>query len=180
MVKVFFWLSTIIPLTMSQGVYADENISMKDVRKLATLPVDEILKNSPVEFFEFKSYWKKVHGRNKPLVVFFYSNNDSASQRLATLIKYIALEYNGKLAFGRVRVSGQGKPNKDKARMLETSYSLDDTPGILFYDNVGTDMVLEDEDYIDADFKEFRTPRMFLWKTYYEAVRNKLNKLLAD
>jgi len=41
-------------------------------------------------------------------------------------------------------------------------------------------MVLEDEDYIDADFKEFRTPRMFLWKTYYNAVRKELDKLLAD
>jgi len=41
-------------------------------------------------------------------------------------------------------------------------------------------MILEDEDYVDADFKEFRTPKMFLWKTYYSAVRKELDQLLAD
>jgi hypothetical protein len=45
---------------------------------------------------------------------------------------------------------------------------------------VGTEMVLEDEVYIDPDFKEFRTPRMLLWKTYYTAIRKELDKLLAD
>ena len=53
-------------------------------------------------------------------------------------------------------------------------------PGILFYDNVGTKMVLEDEDYIDADFKEFRTHRMILWKKYYNAVRKELDKQLLE
>jgi len=40
--------------------------------------------------------------------------------------------------------------------------------------------VLEEEDYVDPDFKEFRTPQMFLWQTYYKAVRNALDALLAD
>ena len=52
--------------------------------------------------------------------------------------------------------------------------------GFSIYDNVGDEMILEDEDYIDADFKEFRTPKMFLWKTYYSGVRKELDKLLAD
>jgi len=41
-------------------------------------------------------------------------------------------------------------------------------------------LVLEDEDYIDADFKEFRTPSMLLWSVYYSAVCKELDKLLAD
>lgn len=180
MAKIFYWLMLITFLVLSHGVYANDNINMKDIRQLAELPVDEILKESPIEIIEINSYWVNVHSRKKPLVVLFYSNNDGASQRIATLIKYISSEYNNKLAFGRVRVSKKGKPNKGTAKILSMSYSLDDTPGILFYDNVGTEMVLEDEDYIDADFKEFRTPSMFLWKTYYKAVREKLNKLLAD
>ena len=41
-------------------------------------------------------------------------------------------------------------------------------------------LVLEDEDYVDPDFKEFRAPRMMLWNIYHQAVRRELNKLLAD
>ena len=41
-------------------------------------------------------------------------------------------------------------------------------------------MVLEEEDYIEADFKDFRTPKMFIWNIYYTGVRKKLDKLLSD
>jgi len=41
-------------------------------------------------------------------------------------------------------------------------------------------MVLEKEGYINPDFKEFRTPLMLLWTTYYAAVRKELDRLLAD
>jgi len=51
-----------------------------------------------------------------------------------------------------------GKPGKNIASELRVRYSLDKTSGILYYDNVGEKMVLEKEDYIEADFKEYRTP----------------------
>ncbi len=84
------------------------------------------------------------------------------------------------MAFRRVKVVETGKPDAKLRKDYEARYSLDKTPGILFYDNVGDKMVLEDEDYVDADFKEFRTPKMMLWKTYYSAVRKELDQLLAD
>jgi hypothetical protein len=62
--------------------------------------------------------------------------------------------------FVLVQVSEKGKPDKNTASDLRSRYSLDKTPGILYYDNVGENMVLEEEDYIEADFKEFRTPAM--------------------
>ena len=153
---------------------------MKEVRELAKLPVGKILEKSTVDVFVLENYWSNVHGRNKPLVVFFYSNSDGPSQRVATLVRYIAPKYNDKVSFGCVKVADTGKPDKLAADKLNSLYGLDNTPGILFYDNVGTKMVLEDEDYIDADFKEFRTPKMLLWKTYYTGVRKELDKLLAD
>ena len=167
-------------MTFVFGAQANDDINMNEVRKLAKLSVYEILMSSPIDTFSVEEYWKNVHGRDKPLVVFFYSNNHGPSQRLATLIRYIAPHYNNKLSFGRVKVVEKRKPEKNRAKQLAAMYSLDDTPGILFYDNVGKEMVLEDEDYIDADFKEFRSPRMLLWKTYYKAVRKELDKLLAD
>ncbi len=162
------------------GAQSRRNIDMKEVRSLAKLSVDRILKATPVETFSIGDYWSRVLGRKKPLVVFFYSNSNGPSQRVATLIKYIAPEYKDKLSFARVKVAESGQSDRETADNLATKYSLDKTPGILFYDNVGSDMVLEEEDYIDADFKEFRTPRMLFWKSYYSAVRKQLDKLLAD
>ena len=169
-----------ILLTFPLRMQAGHDISIKQVRLLATQPVNQILQNSPVEKISIAQYWDKIRGRNKPLSVFFYSNSDGESQRLATLIKYVTPHYQGRLSFIRVQVSEKGKPDKNTASEILSRFSLDKTPGILFYDNVGENMVLEDEEYIDADHKEYRTPRMFFWRTYYSGIRRELDKLLAD
>jgi hypothetical protein len=84
------------------------------------------------------------------------------------------------LSFARVQVAEVGKPGKNSASDLRVRFSLDKTPGILYYDNVGENMVLEQEYYIETDFKEYRTPKMFIWNSYYSGVRNELDKLLSD
>jgi hypothetical protein len=169
-----------ILLTFPLQMQARHDIDIKHVRLLATQTVNQILQNSAIEKISIAQYWDKVKGRNKPLSVFFYSNSDGESQRLATLIKYVVPLYQGKLSFIRVQVTDKGKPDKNIASELLSRFSLDKTPGILFYDNVGENMVLEDEEYIDADHKEYRSPRMFFWRTYYSGVRRELDKLLAD
>ena len=157
-----------------------QSVDMAVVRALAERPVDEILDGAPVQPIEIERYWEAVRGRNRPLVVFFYSNKDGPSQRVATLIRFVSIDYAARLDFRRVKVVEEGRPPRALARDLEARFSLDDTPGILYYDNVGDEMVLEEEDYVEADFKEFRTPQMFLWQTYNRAVRNALDALLAD
>jgi hypothetical protein len=162
----------------SAGTAAD--INMREVEHLAKLPVNEILKKPPVPKAEVDHYWKTVHKRDRPLIVFFYINQDSGSQRVATLIHYIVADYKDRIQFRRVEVQSEGKPSRQYQKDLQKRFGLDDVPGILFYDNVKGKMVLEDEDYIDADFKEFRTPGMFFWKLYLAGVRKELDKLLAD
>jgi len=154
-------------------------IDMAEVRRLSKLTVEKILENSPVADISLEDYWSAVRGRKKPLVVFFYSNNDEYSQRVATLIKYISPDYTNNIAFARVKVVEKGKPDKTTATNLAANFGLDKTPGILFYDNTGSKLAFEDEDYINPDFKEFRTPKMPLWKTYYSAVRKEIDQLLA-
>ncbi len=180
MINGYLKILLTLSLMLSAPALASSKIKMKDVKALAKEPVNRILEQAPIEKFSIDSYWKSVNGRNKPLVVFFYSNRHSPSQRVATLIRYIAPDYADKMAFARVQVADKGSPGKKQAEQLNKSFSLDSTPGILFYDNVNSTMVLEDEDYIDADFKEFRTPSMLLWRTYYSAVRKELDALLAD
>lgn len=172
-------VATIIAVSTSTGTSA-KDIDMAEVRRLVKLSVDEILGDVPVPSITMDKYWDTIRKRKQPKVVFFYSNKDAPSRRVATLIRYVALDYSDRLAFRMVKVVETGKPDAKLRKDLQARFSLDKTPGILFYDNVGDEMVLEDEDYIDADFKEFRTPKMFLWKTYYSAVRKELDRLLAD
>lgn len=170
---------TILVVFVSTGTSA-KDINMAEVRELVKLSVDEILGNTPVLSITADKYWETIQKRNRPKVVLFYSNKDAPSRRVATLIHYIAPDYSDRLAFRMVKVVETGKPDAKLAKDLQARFSLDKTPGILFYDNVGDKMVLEDEDYVDADFKEFRTPKMLFWKTYYSAVRKELDQLLAD
>jgi len=160
-------------------VKTNPEIDMAKVRRLSKLSVEKILENSPVVDISLENYWSNVRGRKKPLVVFFYSNNDKSSKRVATLIKYVSPDYTKNIAFARVKVVENGKPDKATATKLASNFGLDKTPGILFYDNTGNEMALEDEDYVNPDFKEFRTPKMLLWKTYYSAVRKELDQLIA-
>jgi len=76
---------------------------------------------------------------------------------VATLVRYISIKYKDKISTYRVMVVANGKPAEGIAADHEKSYSLDKTPGILFYDNDSGKMVLENEQYIEANFKEFRT-----------------------
>ena len=136
---------------------AAKNIDMSKVRALAALPVTEIFRDSPVRELPRASYWKTIHESPIPVVVMFYSNVDPDSQRLATLVRYISIKYKDKISTYRVMVVANGKPAEGIAADHEKSYSLDKTPGILFYDNDSGKMVLENEQYIEANFKEFRT-----------------------
>ncbi len=178
--KTICCLAIFVLVAVPPVTQADDGVNIKEVRRLAKLPVNQILQNSPIEIISIEKYWLNVRGRTKPLMVFFYSDIDSDSQRLATLIKYITPHYQAKLSFARVQVAEKGKPDKNTASDLRSRYSLDKTPGFLYYDNVAEKMVLEEEDYIEADFKEFRTPKMFIWNSYYSGVRKELDKLLSD
>ena len=159
---------------------AAENIDMSRVRALAALPVTEIFRDSPVRELPRASYWKTIRESSRPVVVMFYSNVDPESQRLASLVRYVSLKYKDKISIYRVMVVAKGKPAKLVADEYEKNYGLDKTPGVLFYDNDSGKMVLEDEQYIDANFKEFRTPSLLFWKVYYNAVCNYIDKNILD
>jgi hypothetical protein len=177
---VFLILTITAAVFSAVGPTAAEAVELSEVRRLARSPVNTILQDAPVPKIETDHYWQVVHRRDRPMIVFFYSNEDPESQRVATLVKYVALEYSTRIDFRCVQAALKEKPDTKLAKALENRFSLDATPGILFYDNHGEKMVLEKEGYVSPDFKEFRTPLMLLWNTYYAAVRKELDKLLAD
>jgi hypothetical protein len=170
----------VILLDIARLADAAESIDMSKVRALAALPVKEILRDAPVRELDLANYWKTVRGNPRPVVVMFYSNVDPESQRLATLIRYVAIRYKDKFSTYGVMVAEKGKPLKTVAAEYAKNYSLDKTPGILFYDNDRGKMELEGEQYIDANFKEFRTPSLLFWKIYYNAVCSYIDKHILD
>jgi len=180
MLRPLLSITLLACLIVSTVMASDTNIDMSAVRALAKKSVDEILKDAPISIIETDRYWEDVRGRDRPMIVFFYSNMNGPSQRFATLVLFVAKEYSERIHFSRVKVAEKGTPDKKVAKRLANKFSLDSTPGILFYDNVGDKMVLEDEGYVKADFKAFSSPKMLLWKMYHSAVRKELNKLLAD
>lgn len=158
---------------------AEEGIDMAEVRRLARQPVETILAGAPVERLALRDYWSTLAREHRPVIVFFYSNADDESQRVATLIRYVAPRYADRIAFYGVRVKARGKPSAGWADELKRKFRLKHTPGVLFYGNPGQHLALVQEEYIHADFKEFRSPRMWLWGTYYRVVQRELDKLVA-
>jgi len=156
------------------------DVDMATVRALAARPVREILRAAPVHELSRAHYWATIRKSPIPAVVLFYSDTDGESQRLATLVRYVAAKYVGRFSAFGVMVADHGKPSKAIATDYEKSYSLDKTPGILFYDRKRGKMELEGEEYVDADFKEFRTPSLLLWKVYYKAVCDYVEQNILD
>ena len=129
---IMITLVAITLIIVSSAWAAGEQVDMSVVKTLAQRPVDEILTMSPVSKVDIEKYWKEVRSRNRPMVVFFYANNDTPSQRLATLVLYVAREYSSRIDFRCAKVSENGPPSKDYAKRLVAQFSLDSTPGILF------------------------------------------------
>ena len=156
-------------------------VKMAEVREVIKHPVNKILDKTPVTLIEVESYLEAIKEKHdKPLMAFFYSDRDPQSQRMASVLKYVASEYVNQIYFIRVQIVQEGKPDKDNAKNLNEKFSLDRTPGVLFYDNTHKDMVLESETYMDVEYKEFRTPNLLIWELYYTTVRKELDKLLFD
>ncbi|HWP91852.1 MAG TPA: hypothetical protein VNN20_06615 [Thermodesulfobacteriota bacterium] len=176
------YLSFIFCLVMAlfNSPVSTAEVNMSEVRALAKLPVNEILKNTPVIELNQSDYWSSIHKSTKPVIVMFYSNQDQDSQNLATLVRYIASDYSNKILFCSFKVVNKGKPGQEVMKEMNKAYSLDKTPGVLFYDNDKGKMVLEEENYEVPTLKEYRTPGMLLWKTYYSEVRKTIDQNILD
>jgi len=66
MVKIIFYLAIFVLVAVPPGTQADDGVNISEVRRLAKLPVNQILHNSPIEIISIENYWPKVRGRTKP------------------------------------------------------------------------------------------------------------------
>jgi hypothetical protein len=142
------------------------DVNMTEVRRLAREPVETILSGAPIGRVSDATYWQTIQGSPKPVVVMFYANTDQRSRHLATLVRYLALEFSETVAF-------YGYPVAAGATALAAlhKYGVTRVPATLFYDNDHGKMELERTDYTVPAVIEYRTPNPLLWSTYHQATR---------
>jgi Thioredoxin len=155
-------------------------VDMAEVRRLAREPVETILEGAPVGRVSDEDYRKAVNDSPRPVVVIFYANHDEKSRHLATLARYLALEFSQVITFYGYRVTAGAKVERETLGMLQKRYGVKQVPATLFYDNDRGKIELEKTDYSVPTLVEYRTPSLLFWKTYHQAIRDYIQKSILD
>jgi hypothetical protein len=153
---------------------------MDDVRRLAREPVETIFSGAPIGRVSDADYWKTVRGSPKPVVVVFYANQDQRSRNLATLVRYLALEFSGSVVFYGYPVTAGATIGHGALAALHKHYGVRQVPATLFYDNDHGKMELEKTDYSVPALVEYRTPNLLLWNTYHRTTREYIQKHILE
>jgi hypothetical protein len=159
---------------------ATQDVDMADVRRLARQPVEAIFAGAPIGGVSDADYWKTVQGSKKPVIVVFYASQDERSRNLATLARYLALEFSEVVGFYGYRVTPGATVGRDALGALQTRYGVTKVPASLFYDNDRGPIELERAEYSVPTMVEYRTPSLLFWKTYHQAIREYIQKNILD
>ena len=156
------------------------DVNMADVRRLAREPVETIFAGAPIGRVSDADYWKTVRGSPKPVVVIFYANQGQQSRHLATLARYLALEFSPAVVFYGYPVTGGTTVEHNALAALQKRYGVKKVPATLFYDNDRGKMELERADYSVPALIEYRTPSLLFWNTYHQTTRDYIRKNILD
>jgi len=159
---------------------AAADVNMDDVRRLAREPVETILSGAPIGRVSDADYWKTVRGSPKPVVVVFYANQDQRSRHLATLARYLALEFSEAVVFYGYPVTAGATIEHNALAALQKRYGVKKVPATLFYDNDRGKMELERTDYSVPALLEYRTPSLLFWNTYHRTIREYIQTNILD
>jgi hypothetical protein len=154
--------------------------NMTEVRRLAGQPVKTILKGTPVIRISDVDYQDLVFKSTRPVVVLFYIDQDQDSRNLATLIRYLSIDFQKQITFCIYEVAEKKPISNDLSARLQKTYSLDKVPGTFFYDNDKGKIELERENYEIPTLKEYRTPKMLFWKAYYTTITKYIEESILD
>lgn len=83
----------LVVLSLETNLGQAAEIDMAEVRRLTKEPVQTILQGSAFANISDADYKAKVQGSSRPVIVLFYADRDEKSRDLATLARYIALEF---------------------------------------------------------------------------------------
>jgi hypothetical protein len=176
-------LAATVALALILGAHAHAAapaVDMAEVRRLAREPVETIFAGAPVGRVSDADYRKAVNDSPRPVVVVFYANQDEKSRNLATLARYLALEFSQVITFYGYRVAPGATVERAALAALQKQYGVKQVPATLFYDNDRGTIELEKADYSVPTLVEYRTPSLLFWRTYYQAIRDYIQKSILD
>jgi hypothetical protein len=156
------------------------SVDMTEVRRLAREPVEAIFSGTLVGRVSDQDYRKAVHDSPRPVVVIFYASQDEKSRNLATLARYLALEFSQVISFYGYRVTAGSTVQRETLGALQKQYGVRQVPATLFYDNDRGKIELEKADYSIPTLTEYRTPSLLFFRTYHQAIRDYIQKSILD
>jgi thiol-disulfide isomerase/thioredoxin len=155
-------------------------IDMTEVRRLAKEPVQAILKGTPFADVSDADYQKKVQDDTRPVIVLFYADRDEKSRNLATLARYLAMDFGDKISFVAYQASRGVQVDKGTLQRLQKRYGVKQVPATFFYDNDKGKMELERTNYTVPTLAEYRTPSTLFFKVYYNNIHDYITKHILD
>jgi hypothetical protein len=164
----------------SVGQAAAQAVDMAEVRRLAREPVEAIFVGAPIGRISDTDYRKLVLDSPRPVVVVFYASHDEKSRNLATLARYLALEFSQVITFYGYRVAAGATAGREVVEALQKRHGVRQVPATLFYDNDRGKIELEKTDYSVPTMVEYRTPSLLFWRTYHQAIRDYIRKSILD
>jgi hypothetical protein len=155
-------------------------VDMAEVRRLAREPVETIFSGAPIDRISDQDYQQRVNGSPRPVVVVFYASQEEKSRNLATLARYLALEFGEVISFYGYRVATGATVERQALGALQKQYGVKQIPATLFYDNDRGKIELEKTEYSVPTMVEYRTPSLLFWRTYHQAIRDYIQKSILD
>jgi hypothetical protein len=169
-------LASLAVATLAHAVAID----MTEVRRLAQQPVQAILRDTPFRDIGDADFRPKVEGSSRPVIVVFYADRDEKSRNLATLARYLAVDFGDKIGFYGYRASDVAGVDKQRLERLQKGYGVRQVPATLFYDNDRGKMELEGTRYDVPTLTEYRTPSLLFFKTYYGVIHKYISESTLD
>jgi len=167
-VRPLFMLLGILAFCFSSGLSEAKDIPMADVRHLMELPVSSILQNSPVSHLNTPTSLEAVRTSSRPAVLLVYRSRDQRSRELATLMRYLALEFRHRIDFFALEIPEETSSAEDISLRTQKALRLEKIPATLFYRNEGTGD--SSKSLASPSLKEYRSPGRLFWKTCYAAA----------
>lgn len=144
------------------------NVQMEAVSELMELPVESILRNTPVAPIAEVEALKSISRSHRPVVLLIYRNGDPRSREIATLIRFLSLEFHNSVDFYAF---------EEKEISARSILGLERVPATVFYSNDGTYGSGTRE---SPTLTEYRSPGRAFWKMTYSAAARYLRKDILD
>jgi hypothetical protein len=153
-------------------------INMPDVNRIMELPVGSILRDAPVSRLNEVEALENVRKTRRPAVLLVYESSDPRSREIATLIRYLSLEFHKQVDFYAFELPRDAEKIGSPSLKAKKILGLEKVPATLFYGKGRYSDSKRDTE--SPTLTEYRSPGRTFWKACYGAAARFLKKGLTN